>query len=173
MKKFSFVFVLVFVAIVMVGCSNKQENIVRIHIRAHSNSSIDQSIKLQVRDNLIDYITPLIAQCDDSDGVKYVLGNNISSIKAIADNTLRDNGFDYCSTVRLDNEYFPTRNYAGQVFSANYYDALIVELGSGSGDNWWCVAYPPLCFVGEETFGDSVQYKSKILELINKYLGRC
>ena len=79
--------------------------------------------------------------------------------------------FDYIANSRVSCEYFPSRNYNGTIFEADYYDALIVNLGSGEGNNWWCVAYPPLCFVGEET-GGNVVYKSKLLELINKYFGR-
>ena len=89
----------------------------------------------------------------------------------IADKTLKENGFEYLSSANINNEYFPSREYDGVVFPADYYDALIVNLGNGSGNNWWCVAYPPLCFVGEDTSEDGVKYKSKILELINKFMG--
>lgn len=156
----------------LVGCGSvDNNNVVRIHIRANSNSDSDQSIKLVVRDNVINYITPLIANCSNSEDVKITLENNLDSIENIADQVLKDNGYDYISNAQINYEYFPSRDYNGTTFPADYYDALIVNLGTGKGNNWWCVAYPPLCFVGEDNGGGKVEYKSKLVELINKYLG--
>ncbi len=152
------------------GCTESND-VIRIHIRANSNSVEDQSIKLVVRDNIIEYITPLIEECDNSSDVKKTLKNNLDNINNVALKVLRDNGYDYDSNSSVVNEYFPSRNYDGQIFDAGYYDALIINLGSGSGNNWWCVAYPPLCFVGDNTDGE-VQYKSKIVEMIEKYFGK-
>ena len=151
------------------GCSSNSDDIVRIHIRANSNNTFDQEVKLKVRDSVVDYITPKIDGCSDSEEVKLVLQNNIDNIKNIADSELIANGCNYVSTVSIDNEYFPSRDYDGVVFPANYYDALIIRLGSGIGDNWWCVAYPPLCFVSDGS--DKIVYKSKLVEIIEKLFG--
>lgn len=153
-----------------VGC-NESQSVVRIHIRANSNFETDQGVKLLVRDAVVDFITPLIAGCDSSNDVKDVLSENLEEIENVADEVLISNGFLYASNAEVRNEFFPSRKYDDKLFPADYYDALIVELGSGEGDNWWCVAYPPLCFVGESAGCKSVRYQSKILELINKYFG--
>ena len=172
LKKFLIAFVLVFSVFGFSGCSqSKSENIIRIHIRANSNEMEDQSIKLNVRDNIINYITPLIANCQDAEEVKGVFSNNLPKFNAVADEVLKQNGFDYVSNSCITNEYFPTRNYGDKVFEAGYYDALIINLGSGQGNNWWCVAYPPMCFVGEDCGTGNIKYKSKLLELINKFWG--
>ena len=155
----------------VVGCTKDNEGVVRIHIRANSNSVDDQEIKLCVRDSVIDYITPLIAECNNSEDVKDILTLHLNDIQHVADGVLEHNGYDYVSKANIRNEYFPTRVYEDNVFPADYYDALIIELGCGVGDNWWCVAYPPLCFVGDDCEGDSIKYKSKLIELINKYFG--
>ena len=155
----------------MVGCCENSSSVVRIHIRANSNSEADQSVKLLVRDAVVEYITPLIATCNNSEEVKDILEQNICSIEMVADEVLLGNAFAYVASAEIRNEYFPSRSYDGEVFPADYYDALIVELGTGTGDNWWCVAYPPLCFVGNDVGGQNIKYKSKILELINKYFG--
>ena len=81
---------------------------------------------------------------------------------------LAANGKKYTAKATLTREKFPTRNYDGINFSGGVYDALIVELGTGSGDNWWCVAFPPLCFVPEET-SENFRYRSLIVELIRKF----
>lgn len=147
-----------------VGCS-ESESVVRIHIRANSNSEDDQGVKLKVRDEIVEYISGEIGECQSSDEVLEVLENNLTNLEGIADKVLRLNGFEYSSSASIDYEYFPSRDYEGITFPSDYYNALIIRLGSGTGDNWWCVAYPPLCFVGEEKASDKVRYKSKLLEL--------
>lgn len=171
MKKLWFLIVVIFVSsFVFVGCDSN-DNIVRIHIRANSNNSCDQAIKLEVRDKVVEYITPIIAECSNSEEVKCVLGKSLCSIETIANNVLQESGFEYCANAEIRNEYFPSRSYDGMVYPADYYDALIVELGSGDGDNWWCVAYPPLCFVGDNLGDTNIQYKSKLLEMISRFFG--
>ena len=152
------------------GCAGADKNVVRIHIRANSNLAVDQEVKLSVRDKIVEYITPLIADCENSSDVKSVLGKNLSNMIDIANSVLESSQFDYRATARTSNEYFPSRDYDGTTFDSGNYDALIIELGTGKGDNWWCVAYPPLCFVGSDG-GNGVKYKSKLVELINKYFG--
>ena len=156
------------------GCDSASvsEDVVRIHIRANSNDENDQNVKLKVRDKVIEFITPKLVECENSKDVKDVLTDNLSYIENVANGVLELNGFKYGSRARVDNEYFPSRSYEGKVFPADYYDALILELGSGKGDNWWCVAYPPLCFVGEDLGNNTIKYESKLLELINKFWGK-
>ncbi len=149
------------------GCSANADvtSYLRIHIRANSNSAADQAIKYQVKDVVVTYLTPYVQDCADIDQVKKVINDRAPQVKTLIDNYLADNGFDYASSVEINNEFFPTRTYDGLTLEADYYDTVIVRLGSGTGDNWWCVVYPPLCFTGK-----NVVYKSKIAELINKYL---
>jgi stage II sporulation protein R len=157
---------------IFVGCGVNDKEVIRIHIRANSNSSYDQEVKLSVRDKVVDFITPLIAECLSCEEVKECLTDNLNRITDVVDCELRENGFEYQSHARINNEYFPSRKYGDKVFPADYYDALIIELGSGQGDNWWCVAYPPLCFVGYENGNiGNIQYKSKSVELINNFFG--
>ena len=85
-----------------------------------------------------------------------------SAINQLIAGLLIKNGFNYGCKIAVKGENFPTRVYEGLTLSAGYYDALIIELGSGQGDNWWCVVYPPLCFTGS----DDITYRSKIWDLI-------
>lgn len=151
-------------SISMVGCTGETPSIVRIHIRANSNSVDDQAIKLVVRDNVINFIREKIAHCDTSKEVLSALESNLKGIEDIADGVLMENGYNYLSSASIDYEYFPSRDYDGITFPADYYNALILRLGTGTGDNWWCVAYPPLCFVGENSTSEKVEYRSKILD---------
>ena len=90
----------------------------------------------------------------------------LGAIEEVAKEILRENGFSYGAKASLRREDFPTRVYDGVTLEAGVYDALILELGSGKGDNWWCVVYPPLCF----TSGNgNIVYKSMIAEIIKKF----
>jgi stage II sporulation protein R len=95
--------------------------------------------------------------------------NNLSLREKTADDVLTANGFEYRSSAKLHKENFPERVYDGITVAGGVYDALILNLGSGSGDNWWCVVYPPLCFIDNTIEGDKgVIYKSKIKEIIDR-----
>ena len=140
----------------------------RIHIRANSNEVVDQTIKYKVKDQIVEFLTPKIAECDTFQKAINLLTDNLTEIEKVADQTLKENRFNYTSKASVKNEKFPTRKYEDLVLDGGFYDALILELGSGEGDNWWCVVYPPLCFVGN---GEGYVYKSKIMEIINKFFG--
>ncbi len=139
----------------------------RIHVRANSNDQIDQSVKYLVKDKIVEYLTPYIAECDTKQKAQTLLENNLSGIESVANQALKANGFDYQATAKVKKEEFPTRVYGELELESGIYDALIVELGSGEGDNWWCVVYPPLCFT--EVKGGNVVYRSKILDIISDF----
>lgn len=149
------------------GSKGGDTTYLRIHVRANSNSSEDQAIKYQVKDILVSYLTPLLQDVKTVDGAKVVLENNIDALSSIATDFLKENGFGYGAKAKMSNEYFPTRSYEELTLEDGFYDALIVELGSGSGNNWWCVVYPPLCFSEKKDNGE-VEYASIIAELIKR-----
>ena len=95
-----------------------------------------------------------------------VAQNLKTSIENECNNVLINNGFSYKANVKICNEFFPTRTYVNTTLESGYYDAVIVELGDAVGDNWWCVMYPPLCFVNKNENNMQIKYKSKIFEWI-------
>ena len=168
-------FILSFIAIAIVAvsvvfCGQTQnpsnDDYMRIHITANSNSQQDQDIKYLVKDAVVKYLAPFIANCDTKEKAEKMLLNSLDGIETVADKTLKSAGFNYTSKASVKNENFPTRSYQSLTLESGFYDALIIELGSGKGDNWWCVVYPPLCFTGE---GVGYVYRSKILDVINDF----
>lgn len=150
------------------GCSSAQNpnnEYVRIHIRADSDSDFDQAVKLEVRDSLVAYLAVILEDAESAAEAKLLIAARLDDIEKIADGVLDKNLCGYTSNAKLQKERFPTKDYGSLTLEAGVYDALIVNLGSGEGANWWCVAFPPLCFVPS----DNVEYKSKILEIIQKY----
>lgn len=169
-KVITIILILAFMLIFVCGCDNENdyEEVVRIHIRANSNSSYDQEVKYKVKDKIVEYITSIIGDIDDYYGMVKLLEDNLDKLKDIADETLKENNIDYLTLVELRCEEFPARVYDGVVLPVGVYQSLILELGEGKGDNWWCVAYPPLCFIAAEDSGeDYFRYKSKIQEIFN------
>lgn len=120
-------------------------SVFRLHIRANSNSPEDQATKLAVRDALLPFTSELFANCEGLSDAVRVAEDERDAITAHINASLSDLGADYGAKIRVGKEDFPERNYAGEVYPAGEYTALIVELGEGTGDNWWCVLFPSLC----------------------------
>lgn len=143
----------------------------RIHIRANSNTPVDQNVKYEIKDSVVEFLTPFVASCNSFEEVKECMASNLENIDRVANEILIKRGFLYRAKSKLAQEEFPTRDYNGFVLEAGYYDAIIVELGSAKGDNWWCVVYPPLCFTST-TSGSNVVYRSRIIDMINNFFNK-
>ncbi|MEG1499586.1 MAG: stage II sporulation protein R [Clostridia bacterium] len=173
MKKFfaiSICLILV-IGVILFGTDKKADNeYLRIHIRANSNEEIDQRVKYKVKDAVVSALIPVVAECETKKEAEIEMSLNFDLIENAANAVLFSNGFSYSCKAKLATEKFPTRAYGDLTLESGFYDALILELGTGTGDNWWCVVYPPLCFLSANPYGDSVVYKSKILEIIRKII---
>lgn len=137
-------------AVILLICgiclANRPEEIIRFHVKANSDSQVDQQVKLDVRDALLAYLSPLMAEAKDVDTARQILITEIPQLKGCADRVLAEQGLHYTAQVSLGEREFPTRNYNGKEYPQGVYEALMVELGEAEGQNWWCVAYPTLCF---------------------------
>ena len=120
-------------------------SVFRLHIRANSNSAEDQATKLAVRDALLPFTSELFADCRDLSDAVTIAKAEKDAITAHINSSLSTLGADYSARISIGKEEFPERNYAGEVYPAGEYTALIVELGEGEGENWWCVLFPSLC----------------------------
>ena len=136
----------------------------RIHIRADSNDPADQAVKLRVRDAVIRYLTPVLNGIPTLERAKAAVTERLDELRALAEEVLRANGFSYGAEVAVRREKFPTKTYGDKTLLAGVYDAIVVLLGSGEGDNWWCVAYPDFCFLSE---AEDVEYRSFLKDIID------
>ncbi|MDR1906466.1 MAG: stage II sporulation protein R [Clostridiales bacterium] len=151
------------------GAAQKTEYL-RIHIRANSNSAEDQSVKYRVRDEVVKYLTPILSDCQTADDAAKKISGRAEEIEYVAKKTLTEGGFYYNAKAAVRKEEFPTRIYGDIVLESGVYNAVIVELGEAAGDNWWCIAFPPLCFIPAEDDGSGLfKYRSKILEIIERF----
>ena len=123
------------------------ENLIRFHVLANSDSPEDQKLKLKVRDKIIDTMSSDLETSKNVGETRSILTNNLDKIEETAREEIYKNGQDYGVRVSLGEHGFPTKRYGNVVFPAGKYEALRVEIGNAKGQNWWCVMFPPLCFV--------------------------
>lgn len=172
MKKVVVVVVLLIAIVFVVAVSpekSSKTDFLRIHIRADSNSTEDQNVKYVVKNAVVEYLSPFLTNATSKTAAMQIVNKQLKNIKKVCDEVLLSQGKNYTSTVKLCEEQFPDRSYNGVALAAGVYDALIIELGSGNGNNWWCVVYPPLCFVEGTPSQGGVNYKSKLLEIIQNW----
>lgn len=131
-------------------CEDIRGNVLRLHVIADSDSAAAQSVKLKVRDALLTEGRELFEGNGSIDEAEVKLSENLDRMKSVAERTLRENGYTYSAEVEITECYFPTREYGGVTLPAGYYNALRVVLGSGEGQNWWCVMFPPMCLPAAE-----------------------
>ena len=131
--------------------NNISSSVFRLHVIANSDTDEDQNLKYIVRDNLIQYMNTLTENISSKDEAIKIAQTHKQDFYEIAKKTIEENGYDYDVKINIGNSYFPTKHYGDISLPAGYYDALKVEIGSASGQNWWCVMFPPLCFVDMST----------------------
>ena len=127
--------------------TNIQDSVFRLHVIANSDSERDQNLKYIVRDKVLEYINSISGNQTSKEDVIKLANKNIDKIQKIAENTVYENGYNYDVKLSIGNFAFPTKTYGDISFPAGYYDALKIEIGNAQGQNWWCVMFPPLCFV--------------------------
>lgn len=123
------------------------EKIVRFHIIANSDSDDDQLLKLKVKDAVVTYTKELLEDSKSLSETCEIINKHNSEILEIANKVIHENGYDYTVTMKYENCYFPAKTYGDITFPPGYYNAFNIRIGEYEGKNWWCVLYPPLCFV--------------------------
>lgn len=143
---------------------------IRIRVIANSNNSKDQLIKNVVRNNIEKEVTNLLANVTNIDEARTLLEENIDLINECVEDVLEKNNYDVSYKVDFGYNLFPEKKYKGVVYEEGYYESVVVTLGEGKGDNWWCVLFPPLCLMETSSSDlEEIEYKSFIKEIIDKY----
>jgi len=127
--------------------TNIANSVFRLHVLANSDSQEDQDLKYMVRNRLLDYMNSICANCQSKEEAISIVEKNKDTFEQIAIDTIQEQGYSYSVKINIGNFEFPTKNYGDISLPAGYYDALRVEIGEAKGQNWWCVMFPPLCFV--------------------------
>ena len=127
--------------------SDISNSVFRLHVIANSDTNEDQNLKYKVRDSLLQYMNEICKNCSSKEEAILLVENNKDNFKQIALEKIKAEGYSYDVNINIGNFEFPTKKYGDISLPAGYYDALRVEIGEAKGQNWWCVMFPPLCFV--------------------------
>ena len=166
MKKIFIILILSCILVINYGCSahttiEEGDALLRVHIRANGKTEQDQTVKLKVRDAVTQRLSSIMRNVQSLDTAKQIISEERTTLQRIANKVLMENGEDYGSRVRLTNQFFTTQTCGNTTVKSGYYDALIIDLGQGKGDNWWCIIYPTQYFSSDNS---SIIYKSRIVE---------
>ncbi len=142
---------------------------VRMHVIANSQSAEDQSVKLKVRDAILELSGDIFGGAATGQEALNAAREHADEFEAAANEVLKENGFSYTCRAVVGRFKFPDKEYSGIVYPAGEYDAVRLILGEGGGENWWCVMYPPLCVTGRAHTGKKVIVKSAFLEWIRSF----
>lgn len=169
---------LVFLAIIIICLisvkNNKEELItipkesIRIRIIANSNSLADQYEKNIIKNKIQIYLEDILKDSNSKQETERIIKKNISSIEKEIETAIKELGSNTMYKINFGNNFFPQKEYKGITYESGFYDSLVITLGKGQGNNWWCVLFPPLCLIDETDLNDK-EYKLFITELIEKY----
>lgn len=189
------IFILVFFIFLNLGQpqnNNLNEKLIRFHVLANSDLEEDQELKIKIKNSVLEYIYPKLSNSHNINKSREILIDNINEIEDIAKTVILENGYNYDLKLELTHDNFPVKTYGNITFPQGNYEAFRIIIGEGKGKNWWCVMFPPLCFVdvtkGEvayeetekimETYlqednieedlidNDKIEFKFKIVEII-------
>lgn len=150
------------------------QEVLRLHVIANSDSSSDQALKLQVKDQVVKMMKAEFINLDNAEEARIRAEKQIPFIKADAEKIIREQGYNYPVEVYVGEYDFPVKSYGNIIFPAGNYPAVRIVIGDGAGKNWWCVLFPPLCMVSSSDKGlsldtpEEAEVTFKCLELIPK-----
>lgn len=127
--------------------SFEQEGLIRFHVLANSDKPEDQQLKLKVRDAVIAYLAPQLEHLTDPEDARQVVVENEGKLIDIAQHVIVENGANYPVSIEFGIFDFPVKSYGNFVLPAGKYEAVRILIGNAEGKNWWCVLFPPLCFI--------------------------
>ena len=184
MKKIFSIFLVFIICIgILVGSTNEgcleaqlvslnydeiKDKLIRFHVIANSDSDEDQNLKLKVRDEVISYLQPKLKDSKSIQESEKIILNEEDKLMDICKETIKENGYDYDVSINLGYSKFPTKQYSSVVLPAGEYKALKIVIGKGQGRNWWCVMFPPLCFVDEQNNVIDKETDEKLKSVLTK-----
>lgn len=171
MKKI--IIILTLITIFLIYRETKEETIVipdtaiRLRVIPNSNSSLDQNMKIKVKDYLEENTYELLRNQTNIEEARTLIQENIPKLEENITKIFKDNNYVMDYKVDYGYNYFPEKNYRGILYEEGYYESIVINIGKGEGDNWWCVLFPNLCLIDLESTDDK-EYKFWAIETLNK-----
>ena len=166
-------FILVIVVYMMIGhfVSAKYtipKEAIRVRVIANSNDEYDQEVKMNVKDIVTNDMYNLMNNVDSIERARESITKNIPTLSKNIDKYLKDINYNTKFDINFGYNYFPKKEYKGVEYKEGMYESLVVTLGNGEGNNWWCVLFPPICMIEAEE-STNVEYTTMVKEIMNKY----
>lgn len=165
--------IIILIMILITNNSNKviiPKEAIRFRVIANSNTNIDQQEKKKIAKELSYDVVEVLSKTNSIEEARKTIQNNIGKFETTVQNIVEEENYETTVNIDYGNHYFPEKTYKGVTYEEGEYESLVVTLGKGKGENFWCVLFPPLCLLeAEENETDEVEYKSFIKELIDKY----
>lgn len=173
MKKAIFLFIGIIIIYMIIGNVVAKTDIIpdeaiRIRVIANSNSNYDQKIKNKVKETVEYDMYNLLKNTTDLTEARELIKQNLNDVEKDIDIVLQKENYKLPFDINFGLNYFPEKEFKGIIYNEGYYESVVVTLGEGLGDNWWCVLFPPLCMIEAEQSTD-VEYTTMVEEIINKY----
>jgi len=175
MKKTIIVLSLILTTYIFIGVKAQEiieipDQAIRIRIIGNSNSEYDQEKKEELRKDIQVYMQDLLKETKNIKEARNVINKNLKNIDKEVDTYLTEIDYDEDYSINFGLNYFPQKEYKGIKYNEGLYESLLITLGEGKGNNWWCVLFPPICLLeAEETEANEVEYKSFVKEILEKY----
>ncbi len=173
MKKTILLLGIIFSLYVFIGYKFSEIDIpdeaLRIRILANSNSEYDQTVKNELRQNIQSYVYDLLKSTTSIKEARKIITSKLDEISSRTDNFLKLKNYNLPYKVNFGYNFFPKKVYRGVTYDEGYYESLLITLGDGLGDNWWCVLFPPLCLLEAEE-STEFEYTTLVGELLDKYI---
>ena len=128
-----------------------KDDFIRFHVVANSDSYEDQQLKLEVRDAVLSEVAPELSEMKSVSDSRIWLTENSDHINRIAEEVIQKEGYDYGTQTEIGVRWIPEKNYGNLIFPAGNYEAFTISIGEAEGENWWCVMFPPVCIIGEDS----------------------
>lgn len=164
MKKIIYIVLIISMSYLWITYKNNNaipSDAIRFRIIANSNDRLDQTTKLLIKKDLESNFFPLLEESSSKEETISIIKNNQKVLK----NTLEKYNVPY--SINYGNNYFPEKKWNGKIYKEGNYESLVITLGEASGNNWWCIMYPPLCLLEKNTSQErDVEYKSYLWEII-------
>ena len=139
--------------------------IFRLHVIANSDTQKDQELKLEVKNQVVDFLEEIVGETHSAEETKEAVLTHLAQIEEEARDTVEEKGYDYPVQAVVEKTYFPEKTYGDCTFPAGEYEALIIRIGDAKGKNWWCVLYPSLCFL-DDTYAVVTEEKKEELQKV-------
>lgn len=173
MKRFFIIFILFLILVIYIDKYDSNyyvipDDSIRIRIIANSDSFDDQYIKIKVKQLIEPVIEEDLSNSSSLKEARFIIKNNLDKYNSMISSYLVDNSYNDKFSINYGSNYFPEKEYKGVKYESGNYESLVIKLGSGMGDNWWCVMFPPICSLEVEENSD-IEYKVFVKELFDKY----